>query len=101
MQMNRCFYIIEKSADLLTHSNLNNTHRWAVVLAGGDGTRLQQLTRLITGDARPKQFCPLFGDKSLLTHTRDRIAPLIPQEQTLFVLSRAHEAYYRSDLADV
>ena len=36
-------------------------HRWAVVLAGGDGTRLQSLTLKIAGDQRPKQFCSFFG----------------------------------------
>jgi mannose-1-phosphate guanylyltransferase len=71
------------------------------VLAGGDGTRLQELTYRISGDARPKQFCHFFGGKSLLGHTRERIGPLFDGERTLFVLSRAHEAYYRRDLAKV
>jgi hypothetical protein len=30
---------------------------WAVVLAGGRGTRLQQFIRHISGSDRPKQFC--------------------------------------------
>ena len=34
-------------------------HRWAVVLAGGDGTRLRSLTVKIAGDQRPKQLIPL------------------------------------------
>ena len=45
---------------------------WAIVLAGGDGTRLQGLTRKIDGDARPKQFSRIFGDRSLLSHTPER-----------------------------
>jgi mannose-1-phosphate guanylyltransferase len=44
----------------------NTNHRWAVVLAGGDGTPLQELTYPISGDARPKQFCDFFGGKSPL-----------------------------------
>ena len=40
-------------------------HEWAVILAGGDGTRLRSLTRRITGDERPKQFCPLIGQNTL------------------------------------
>jgi mannose-1-phosphate guanylyltransferase len=92
---------IIKGAGPLTNFNLEQIHRWAVVLAGGDGTRLQPLTQLISGDCRPKQFCPLFGERSLLGHTRDRIAPIIPGDQTLFVLSRTHELYYRTDLEDV
>jgi mannose-1-phosphate guanylyltransferase len=79
----------------------NTNHRWAVVLAGGDGTRLQELTYRISGDGRPKQFCHFFGEKSLLGHTRERIAPLFDHERTLFVLSRAHDAYYRKELARV
>jgi mannose-1-phosphate guanylyltransferase len=82
-------------------SNLNTNHRWAVVLAGGDGTRLQELTHRISGDARPKQFCHFFGGKSLLGHTRERIGPLFDDEQTLFVLARAHQAYYRRELTRV
>ena len=76
-------------------------HLWAVILAGGDGVRLRELARQFSGDSRPKQFCRFFGDKSLLTHTRERIAPLIPAEQTFFALTHAHEAYYCADLPDV
>jgi len=79
----------------------NADHRWAVVLAGGDGTRLQELSSRISGDGRPKQFCHFFGGKSLLGHTRERIGPLFDGERTLFVLARAHEPYYRRELAGV
>jgi mannose-1-phosphate guanylyltransferase len=82
-------------------STSNTNHRWAVVLAGGDGTRLQELTYRVSGDTRPKQFCHFFGGKSLLGHTRERIGPLFHDEQTLFVLARAHEAYYRQELSMV
>ena len=51
-------------------------HCWAVVLAGGDGTRLQNLILTIAGDARPKQFCPLLGEESLLAQTRARLESL-------------------------
>ena len=30
-------------------------HRWGIILAGGDGVRLRELTRLSSGDDRPKQ----------------------------------------------
>ena len=46
--------------------------RWAIILAGGYGTHLLELTRLIAGDNRPKQFCPLFSGKTLLGKTRER-----------------------------
>jgi mannose-1-phosphate guanylyltransferase len=71
---------------------------WAVLLAGGDGTRLQSLTRQIAGDSRPKQFCHIFGGKSLLGQTVERIDPLFGGDRTMFVVTKAHEAFYRDDL---
>jgi mannose-1-phosphate guanylyltransferase len=73
---------------------------WAVILAGGDGTRIAELSRRVSGDARPKQFCRFFGGKSLLAHTRERIGPLFDRDRTLFVLARAHGRYYREELED-
>lgn len=73
---------------------------WAVLLAGGDGTRLQSLTREITGDLRPKQFCRIFGDRSLLGHTRERLRPIFRDARTLFVVNRDHEPFYNEELSD-
>src|SRR5271167_2548839 len=86
---------------MLVSLGSNKQHRWAVVLAGGDGTRLRELTHRITGDSRPKQFCQFFGGKSLLGHTSERIAPLFHEDRTLFVLARAHERFYRDELSEV
>ena len=49
---------------------------WALVLAGGDGRRLQGLTRKIAGAPIPKQYCRITGDRSLLEATLARIVPL-------------------------
>jgi mannose-1-phosphate guanylyltransferase len=76
-------------------------HRWAVMLAGGDGTRLQSLTIKITGDSRPKQFCSIIGGESLLAQTRARLESLFHVDRELFVVTRAHETYYREELRDV
>lgn len=72
---------------------------WAVLLAGGDGSRLQSMTTQISGDARPKQFSSIVGDKSLLSQTRDRIRPIFDPRRTLFVVTRKHEHFYLSELS--
>jgi mannose-1-phosphate guanylyltransferase len=77
------------------------SHRWGVILAGGDGKRLLPLTRRITGDDRPKQFCALTGPETLLKQTRRRVARLIPGPQTLQILTRTHERYYADEVTDV
>lgn len=59
--------------------------RWAVILAGGVGTRFWPLS---TPD-RPKQLLPLAGDGSLLQDAVQRIAPMVSPERTLIVTSRA------------
>jgi mannose-1-phosphate guanylyltransferase len=75
-------------------------HLWAVLLAGGDGIRLRDLTVRIVGDHRPKQFCPIVGEESLLSQTRARLSPLFSDDRLVFVVSCAHERYYSKELAD-
>ena len=75
-------------------------HLWAVLLAGGDGIRLRDLTVRIMGDDRPKQFCPIVGAESLLRQTRARLDPLFSGDRQVFVVSCAHERYYSGELAD-
>ena len=68
--------------------------RWAVILAGGDGTRLQSMTRAISGDNRPKQFVPVIGGSTLLNQTRRRVALSIEPSRTLIVLTQKHRRFY-------
>ena len=74
---------------------------WAIILAGGDGIRLQHLTRKIDGDARPKQFSKIFGERSLLAHTRDRLRPIFRDDRSIFVVTKDHDKFYKEELADV
>ncbi|HEX6124067.1 MAG TPA: sugar phosphate nucleotidyltransferase [Pyrinomonadaceae bacterium] len=76
-------------------------NRLAVILAGGDGSRLRSLTKMITGDECPKQFCPLLGDRTLLDETRDRTALSIPRANTYFSLTQKHEQFYARPLWNV
>lgn len=80
----------------------NCSRHWGVILAGGDGERLRPVTRLIAGDDRPKQFCPLLeGKKTLLEQTQLRIAKAVPPGRTLYVLTHRHERFYADALAQV
>jgi len=81
--------------------NPNDKHRWGVILGGGDGTRLLPLTRALTGDDRPKQFCRLVGEKTLLAQTRHRVAGIVRPERTVFVLTESHAPFYKPELAGV
>ena len=84
----------------MKHQEQNDIHNarsdeWAVILAGGDGTRLKSLTRHITGDERPKQFCSVIGCRTLLEETQDRTALEFESKRTLYVVNRVHESFYR------
>lgn len=57
---------------------------WAVVLAGGIGSRFWPLS----SPERPKQLLRLIGEQPLITETVARLAPLIPPERVLILTSR-------------
>lgn len=78
------------------HLSRSGPERWGVILAGGDGTRLRSLTRSISGDDRPKQFCPIFGARTLLDQTRERVGMSVSQSRTLLVVTQKHERFYRT-----
>jgi mannose-1-phosphate guanylyltransferase len=72
----------------------SSSAQWAIVLAGGEGRRLASYIRQKTGEATPKQFCPLIGRTTLLEDTVARLSPPICRERTIVVLTREHERFY-------
>ena len=75
-------------------------HLWGLILAGGDGQRLQPLIKAWYGYARPKQYCTFFGGHSLLRQTLARTERLIPAVRLLTVVTQAHMSYVRKELYD-
>jgi mannose-1-phosphate guanylyltransferase len=58
---------------------------WAVILAGGVGSRFWPLST----PERPKQLLPLVTSQPLLADTLERLRPLVPPHRTLVVTARA------------
>lgn len=58
-------------------SSVAEARIWAVVLAGGVGSRFWP----VSTPARPKQVLPLAGQDTLIRQTADRIVPLVPVER--------------------
>lgn len=71
---------------------------WAVILAGGDGTRLAGLTTH-DGLTVPEQYCGLAGPRSLLRMALDRAGHLVPPSRTVVVVSEAHRHWWQRELA--
>jgi mannose-1-phosphate guanylyltransferase len=70
---------------------------YAVILAGGGGTRLWPLSR----PERPKPFLPLLGDESLLQRTVRRIEPLVGRGDVYCVVDRRFGHFVREQCPDV
>ena len=70
---------------------------FAVILAGGSGTRFWPLSRR----AFPKQFLPLASNKALLSETLERLGTLAPPGQCYVVCGRPHLAVARKLLPEV
>lgn len=70
-------------------------HNWALILAGGEGTRLQSLTRMASGIAVPKQFCSLGHSGSLLHDAVTRAKLVTSPERTTVVVSEHHRRWWQ------
>lgn len=71
---------------------------YAVILAGGGGTRLWPLSR----PDRPKPFLPLLGDRTLLRATFERILPAVAgPADVAVVVDRRHVELVREQLPEL
>src|SRR5687768_4764508 len=67
--------------------------RWAIILAGGEGTRLSRLTVRRFGEHRPKQYCAFLGQRTMFEHTLDRAVGMVGPERVVTVIGRGHWRY--------
>jgi mannose-1-phosphate guanylyltransferase len=68
--------------------------RYVLILAGGSGQRFWPISR----DAQPKQLLKLFGEKTMLELTLERLEGLVPMENVLILTNGAQEATVREVL---
>lgn len=66
---------------------------WSIVLAGGNGCRMQPFIKKWVGRDIPKQYCSFVGERSLFQHTLERANQFSHQEQTITVISKDHKAF--------
>ena len=66
----------------------------ALIMAGGSGTRLWPLSR----EKYPKQFLKIFGEKSLLRLTYERLLRLLDHRDIIIATSKEYEYHVRNDL---
>ena len=71
-------------------------HRWALILAGGEGSRLQALTTTAAGVAIPKQFCSFGGEASLLHDALRRAQTVTTPAQICTVVSDHHRSWWQA-----
>lgn len=70
---------------------------YVVIMAGGRGERLYPLST----PERPKQFLNLFGERTMLQQTVDRVLPLVPEERILVITSAEHVRLVSEQLPDI
>lgn len=70
---------------------------YALILAGGSGTRLWPYSR----SSRPKQFLNVSGGRTMLQETVDRILPIIPPEHVFVATGAIYADLVAEQLPDV
>lgn len=74
-------------------NSYNASVRCAIILAGGEGQRLQPFIRRLRGDTLPKQYVNFIGTHSMLEHTYHRAEKLITPECLFTVVTKDHLKY--------
>ncbi len=79
----------------------DTSHTWALVLAGGEGSRLRSLTTRPCGTSVPKQFCSLRGGHTLLEDALKRAAGFSTSERICTIVAQQHREWWADSLRNV
>jgi mannose-1-phosphate guanylyltransferase len=71
-----------------------SSNAWAIVLAGGEGSRLHSLTTDNSGNTVPKQFCSLRGGQSLLNEALQRAASIVEPDHICVIVAAQHRRWW-------
>ncbi len=72
-------------------------NHYALILAGGSGTRFWPLSR----NARPKQLLDLFGQGTMLRQAIDRLCGILPAENIFILTNHLQEAEVRRQATEL
>jgi mannose-1-phosphate guanylyltransferase len=72
------------------HASSRRLDRAAIILAAGDGKRLQDFVYRLRGDTLPKQYVDFGAGRSMLEQTFARVERMIAPERIFTVVSRRH-----------
>ncbi|MFH1195463.1 MAG: sugar phosphate nucleotidyltransferase [bacterium] len=81
-------------------SSLSKSQLWGLILAGGDGQRLQNFVKQIYGYNRPKQYCTFTGKKSLIKNTLERVLTILPPNRIMTIVNRNHYQFALEEIGN-
>jgi mannose-1-phosphate guanylyltransferase len=78
---------------------VRRSNLWAIVLAGGESTRVRGFLKQLCGGNGLKQFSSIIGRRSMLQHTLSRMQQRVSLERILVVVSAQHREEASRQLA--
>lgn len=78
-------------------SRIMKDNLYAVIMAGGEGTRFWPRSR----HKRPKQLLDIVGSESMIQQTVGRVSPLIPEERIFIVSNEIHVAELKGHIPHI
>ncbi len=92
--LTRDLLIIQEETPMNDNTLNHGASAWAVVLAGGDGRRLQALTHDADGIPVPKQFCSLQGGPCLFEDALQRASAVASFRHVCVVVAAQHRRWW-------